>query len=212
MPLLLRNWMEVRKLFLEYLYDSPTCPYAPVNAMFARDEYQSDVGNLPHIHMMLSMDFEHLSDDQRKKIDDLIRASICDIVRTDEVQHLIDDGIFTDTKDYEEMQKDAGNILPHICNARCKKRVDHKNCPSDFKCRKTNNLKMSPDNTKHCYVQLPNEHTPECIQRLIQIGLIKRVNIIEEDTDLPSNEYESDHKFFYPIRHIPRPILRTTVT
>ena len=124
-------------------------------------------------------------------------------MRTDEVQHLIDDGIFTDTKDYEEMQKDAGNILPHICSARCKKRVAHNNRPDDFQCRKTNNLKMSPDNTKHCYVELPNEHTPECIQRLIQIGLIKRVNIIEEDTDLTSNEFESDHKFFHPTRHIP---------
>ena len=82
MSLLLRNWIEVRKLFLEYLYDSPTCPYAPVNAMFARDEYQSDVGNLPHIHMMLSIEIDSLNEDQQRKIDNLIRASIYDTVRT----------------------------------------------------------------------------------------------------------------------------------
>ena len=67
MPLLLRNWIEVRKLFVEYLYDSPTCPYTHVNAMFTRDKYQSDVGNLLHIHMMISINLEQLSDDQREK-------------------------------------------------------------------------------------------------------------------------------------------------
>ena len=76
--------MEVRKLFLEYLYDSSTWPYAPVNALFARDEYQSYVGNLPHIHMMLSIDIDLLNEDQQK-IDNLIRAPICDIVQTNEV-------------------------------------------------------------------------------------------------------------------------------
>ena len=61
---------------------------------------------------------------------------------------------------------------------------------------------MSPDNIKHYYVQLPNDHTPECIGRLIQIGLIKRVHSIEEDIDLPSNEFRIDHKIFHPTRHI----------
>ena len=73
MPLLLCNWMEVRKLFLEYLYDSPTCQYTPVNTIFARDEYQSDVGNLPHIHMMISITIGLLNKDQQRKVDDLIR-------------------------------------------------------------------------------------------------------------------------------------------
>ena len=37
--LLSRNWMEVRKLFLLCLYDSPSCPYEPVDAMLERDKY-----------------------------------------------------------------------------------------------------------------------------------------------------------------------------
>ena len=54
---------------------------------------------------------------------DLLRASICDIVRSDEVQHLIDDRIFKSIDDHKDMQRDAGDILPHICTARCKARV-----------------------------------------------------------------------------------------
>ena len=49
---------------------------------------------------------------------------------------------------------------------------------------------MSPDNIKHYYVQLPNDHTSEYIGRLIQIVLIKRVHSIEEDIDLLSNNFK----------------------
>ena len=53
--LLLCNWMEVRKIFIKYLYTSSTSPYHPSDALFSRDEYQSDAGNLPHMHMMISL-------------------------------------------------------------------------------------------------------------------------------------------------------------
>lgn len=97
-PLLNRNWLEVRTYFLKYIFGSETSPYHPANSIFARDEYQSDKGNLPHIHMMLSLKLEEMSIDQRSRIDNLIRASIGNIVYEHEVQHLIDDGIFKNKK------------------------------------------------------------------------------------------------------------------
>ena len=122
-PLLLRNWMETRILFLEHLYDSPSSPYAPVDAMWTRDEYQDSVGNLPHIHLIKCIDKKSMPHEQKAKMDDLIRASICDIVRSDKVQHLIDDGIYKSVADHRDMQKDAGDISPRICTERCKKRL-----------------------------------------------------------------------------------------
>ena len=53
--ILLRTWMEVRKIFLAYLSISEDSPYHPSDAIFSRDEYQSDVGNLPRMHMMISI-------------------------------------------------------------------------------------------------------------------------------------------------------------
>ena len=53
--LILRNWMEVREIFLNHLYTSSSSPYFPVREFFSRTEYQSDVGNLPHMHMMVCM-------------------------------------------------------------------------------------------------------------------------------------------------------------
>ena len=60
-PLLLRDWIVTRILFLEYLYDSTTSPYTPVDAMWARDEYQDPVGKLPHIHLIKCIDQKSMS-------------------------------------------------------------------------------------------------------------------------------------------------------
>ena len=59
--LLLRNWMEVRNIFIKYLYTRESSPYNRSDD-FSRDEYQSDIGNLPHMHMMISMDTLNMSD------------------------------------------------------------------------------------------------------------------------------------------------------
>ena len=91
--LILRNWMEVRKIFVNYLYMSSSSPYHPSDAIFARDEYQSDAGNLPHVHMMISMDIKSMNSSQIDKMDDLIRASVVEIVRSDELQDYVDQGV-----------------------------------------------------------------------------------------------------------------------
>lgn len=53
--ILLQNWMEVRLIFITYLYTSTSSPYHPSEAIFSCDEYQADVGNLPYMHMMISL-------------------------------------------------------------------------------------------------------------------------------------------------------------
>ena len=95
--------MEVRKLFLEYLYNSPSCPYAPVDDICVRDKYQSDSGDLPHIHLVIYIILEQLNSKKAEKLDNLIRASVCGFVKADEVQHLIDDGIFKKVDDVYEI-------------------------------------------------------------------------------------------------------------
>ena len=43
--------------------------------------------------MMVYLKLEELNEGQKRKRNDLIRASACDIIRSDEVQRLIDDRI-----------------------------------------------------------------------------------------------------------------------
>ena len=55
-PILLRNWVEVRTLFLLHLKQKFSLLGAPTVALFSRDEYQKDKGNLLHKHLVVSID------------------------------------------------------------------------------------------------------------------------------------------------------------
>ena len=72
--------------------------------------------------------------------------------------------------------------------------------PENFKCRKPNNLRMSPDNTQPCHIPLPNNHSAECIEKLIKIGLAEP--IVYNEMGVPS-AFKSNCAFFHPTRHIP---------
>ena len=64
--------------------------------------------------------------------EDLIHATIPKIVRSEDAQKMIDDGVFQNIDSYFCMQKDATKFLLHICNERCKIRTD----PNEYGCRK----------------------------------------------------------------------------
>ena len=61
--------------------NSPHRPFINVEYLFARHEFQESVGNLPHIHVMLKITWHLLTMAQRLFVNDLIRASLLDIVR-----------------------------------------------------------------------------------------------------------------------------------
>ena len=77
--LFLRNYMETRKIFTDYIYSSKSSPFYPVRSIFVRDEYQGDTGNLPHAHWMIEMFMKRLSDEQAAMVEDLIRANTDEI-------------------------------------------------------------------------------------------------------------------------------------
>ena len=90
-----------------------------------------------------------------------------DIVRSDEVQKLVDEGILDEYNDIYTIQELARAILAHRCNPRCLRRVGDGDGPDNFKCRNPNNLNISPDNTKNCFVPMPNNHSSECVETLV---------------------------------------------
>ena len=135
---------------------------------------------------------------QKDKLDDLIRCSIFDIVRADEVQGLIDEGIMKSIDELPEFHDLCSCILSHKCNSRCLRRIGPGNDSEDFQCRKTNNLKVSPDNTSHCFMKLPVNYSKDCVDRLIKCG------IAEPCQDNGSGvSFTSSHPLFNPVKHIP---------
>ena len=130
---LLRQWIEVKKAFISYLYSSPLSPYSPVDSIFVRDEYQTDQGNLFHINLMLEIKMSELDEIQKKKIKDLIRTSIAEVVRLDEIDKLIEEGIVNSWQEVFHIKELGNRILSHTCDKRCQMRIGPGQGPENFK-------------------------------------------------------------------------------
>lgn len=129
-----------------------------------------------------------------------MRASICSIRTHEEVQALINEGVFRSWEDVKDMEELASKILTHKCDCRCLRRVGDGDGPENFRCRKLNNLTVSNDNTKDTYLSLETKRSPECIARLVKIGLAEPITYNEHQ--VPSR-FKSSHHYFHPVRHIP---------
>ena len=148
--LLLRNWMETKKNIIDYICKCPTSPFYPMRSMFVRDEYQNIIGNLSHIHMMVEMDVESMSEKQKDILEELICAYVCDIVCNEDIEKLINEGIIISIDDVISIEKDASCFLPHTCSIRCLKRVAYRGDENDYICKKTNN-NLRRSNQTHIY-------------------------------------------------------------
>ena len=69
-----------------------------------------------------------------------------------------------------------------------------------FRCININNIKASPDNTKHMLLSLPNDYHGSCKKMLASIGLAD-VFIIDDDRNV--KHFGSSLPFFHPVRHVP---------
>ena len=136
------------------------------------------------------MKWNELTPSQKEFIDDLIKYSAPDVVRSNEIQHLIDEGIFTAEGDINGVVSDARKCLPHCCNCGCFYRTGPGEF--DFRCRKE-------DNTKHTFQPLPNEWSFECINRFIKISLAEPICFNVEGAQSAIIFHDS---YFYSSRHI----------
>jgi len=65
-----------------------------------------------------------MNGESEKFIQDLIRTSVMEIVKTDtDVPRLIENGLLKSIKDVKEITSLANTILVHKCNERCKIRI-----------------------------------------------------------------------------------------
>ena len=132
---LLRIWEEVFLLFIKYLKYSPSSPFKKFNAIFARKEYQTKQGNLSHSHMMIELKWSKMSQEEKDFGNDLIRASVFDIVKPEEAQAMVEEGVFQHEMDIYQVVNDATRFLPHRCNDVCLVRK----ADSNFRYRKIDN-------------------------------------------------------------------------
>lgn len=195
-PVLMRVWEETYLLLVEYLQKSPSSPFKHQRAIFSRKEYQQFRGNLSHSHVMIELDWKKMTDEEIEFVDDLIRASVCDIVRADEAKEYVKEGIIGHPSDIKMIHDDGETYLGHVCSDSCLVRMPD----GSLRCRKLDNAKISPDNTKHMFLPLPNDYSVQCLKILEEVGLTEKLDI---DDDGNVKEFKSNLPFFHPERHIP---------
>ena len=161
---------------------------------FGRDEYQSDSGNLPHLHFLLAIDKSEMGPDAEQIIMGMIKASPFDIITADNIQEFIEEGLVQDMSAISETSENAALILPHFCNDRCQIRIDSGDGPENFKCRKPHNVRDTPDCSSHQFVEMPFTFKPEFDQLMARLGFCEIATNGKSTYNLP---------FFKPVRHMP---------
>ena len=132
--------------------------------------------NLPHIHAMLKVNWTQLTNDEKLFVNDCIRASVLDIVKVEETNRLIDEGLWKNKNEIYKLTSLATSILSHKCSPRCLVMIDE----NKFVCRKPNYLKMNPPsgNTIEKNEILPNDLSLESLRELEKVGIIDQIEAI----------------------------------
>ena len=68
---------------------------------------------------MVRLDWSQISEEETEFVKDLIRASIFDVVRPNEVERYVKEGFFTKMHDIHKVYEKAEKYLLHRRNERC---------------------------------------------------------------------------------------------
>lgn len=197
--LTVRNWMEIRKIMIQYLLHSPELPLgSKVSKIFVRDEYQGDAGNLSHLHLLAALEEKYSSVEGKERIHQVIRGFVDDIVTADEVPGYISEGLIDDWEDYERMKDQARRYLAHNCSDRCMRRTGPGE--NDRVCRVPDARYISSDITQFCEKEFDVLHSATSVQLMERLGLCQNV------TDsggrfIPNREFLQSKRIFAPVRH-----------
>ena len=193
-PTLFRNWIETRAIFLEQLLIKVSIHGGKCKVFFSRDEYQGESGNLPHMHFVLVVDRTSMPPNAEEILMDAIRASPWEVVKGNDVDALIDDGLMQSIDEIPEVAGLAASVLKHVHDSRCYRRTGAGDGEEHLKCRKMHSLHDTPDCSTHQHIKIPVNYTPEFN------NLMERLGFCQADS---FGDFKYDHPFFQPVRHMP---------
>mmetsp|Transcript_10982 Transcript_10982/g.23255 ORF Transcript_10982/g.23255 Transcript_10982/m.23255 type:complete len:323 (+) Transcript_10982:3908-4876(+) len=203
------NWTAVKYLLLKHIKEH-CLKLGTVIAIFACNEYQGDAGNLCHNHLIVAIDKSTMTGDTQKYIQDLIRTSVLEVLKTDgDIQQMIDKGLLKSVDEVPEVTGRADIILKHIYDWRYKGRKGDKDGPENFRCRKPHAVRDNPDLLEHSYVPIPYKFQEATMEVLEELGMYFPLGAEEgEGISNEDERYESPmggtftHSYFVPKRHV----------
>ena len=196
--ILTRSWLEVRKLWLQFIIYSSTTKLKKVSHAFFRDEYQECSGNLSHIHGLLGFHKEDMDDEEFLEFICALQAnSVADIIPSSEVDDFIDNSLLSDEQDWITVKSRADEVLSHTHHSkRCLIRKNHTGIfELDYECRKPHPVFDSVDPLTDEFHALPFQFSKPCLDILKDIGLWS-----EPSPGFPNGRFH--HNMLEPKRHM----------
>ena len=68
--------------------------------------------------MMIEVYYDLLSADELYFVENLARASVCDIIKSDEIDPFVEEKLIFNKEDIHDIINDAQSFLSHVCNNR----------------------------------------------------------------------------------------------
>jgi hypothetical protein len=103
---------------------------------------------------------------------DLQRCCVGDLIKHEEVDQFIKDGLLESIEDWQELRYETSKILCHSCeNRRCLMRCENKDGQTFYKCKVIHPVKDKVDPIADEYQPLPYWFTEHCEKTLIRLGL-----------------------------------------
>jgi len=190
---LLRNWMETAEIFMKYIANSPEEPLGRVRKIWWRHEYQDGVGNLSHIHSLI-----WLEDESMECSMDRIRGSIAELIREEEVDPLIEEGLIRSFRDVDDIREHGARVLRHTCSPRCKTQIGEKD--GQVRCRVANTIFQNPTPTRHIMKEVSVGHNKQATAILQHLGLFAISDVTGEP--VPCDDLLRATRHYPPCQHI----------
>ena len=167
--LMLRQWMEVSEIWMEYIARSREQPLGEVIRIWWRHEYQDSKGNLSHIHSLIWTKDDPNTEEGCKAAREYIQGSVREMNHEEIVQRLYEEGLLAEDGGVsrEDYLYAASTRLKHTCNQKCQ-RMDKSGVP---KCRVKNGTRESPEPNKDCLAEVPLTHSQDSEFVLQEVGV-----------------------------------------
>ena len=190
--LMMRQWAKTASIFMNYLAKSNEEPLGAIAKIWWRFEFQDAEGNLPHIHSLIWLKRVLAGVDPKialAEVLDRIRGSSFDLLRTEEVDALIQEGLLSDHVEAESVREHARRVLTHRCSNRCQRRYGP--AEDETRCRVPHHGLLNPNPSQHTMRRVNIEHSEAAMEVLEILELYEFNNQsqrYELVSDLPDHE------------------------
>ena len=175
--LILRVWMEMSHIWILYISESPDKPLGNVTKYLFRMELQDAQANVPHLHSLLWTTDDLTSKEGLSIALDRIRGIVDDILRPDERDQLIEEGIFESHRDVRCFLDMIEPMLKHTHQRRCfytRHNEDTGKKEETLRCKVSDNWNMNINKGCHSFQTIDVNHSQECIKILQEVGVAKK--------------------------------------